>query len=121
MTVQNGETITAGDVAEVPAEVAAEESRMPSVSAGDFAKLFIAQGGVIRTEVFQKTIKEMAASIPMSEGSFRTRFSNFRKDCKEQGVNLPKFKEGRVGNTGKRVSESAGKRALKELLQKVAN
>lgn len=116
MTVQN-ETITSADVETVVAE---EESRMPSVSAADFQALFIDETGKPRVDIFQKTIKEVAAQIPMTEGSFRTRMSNFRKICKGFGVNLPKFKEGRVGNTGKRVTEDAATRALKELLAKNA-
>jgi hypothetical protein len=95
------------------AEVAEKAERRESVSTDTFVAF------MSDPEVSKLTVVQAAEKLGMSEGSFRTRLSVFRKIATAQGLTVPTLVDGRHGRKGvKRVQEDAMTRAVKALVAK---
>lgn len=111
MTVQNANVESTETNVEATPEVVKE--RRESVSTDTFVAF------MSDPQVSELTVAQAAEKLGMSEGSFRTRLSVFRKIATAQGLTVPSLVDGRHGRKGvKRVAEDAMTRAVKALVAK---
>jgi len=102
-----------GKVVQGKVATEATKERRESVSTDTFVAF------MSNPEVANLTVAQAAEKLGMSEGSFRTRLSVFRKIATAQGLTIPSLVDGRHGRKGvKRVTEDAMTRAVKALVAK---